>query len=92
MTSLIIYLIIWIVMGLIIGNYATAIFKGDRPYGLSGDIIISLVTTVGVGLLGWYFVENFMPNFTGLIRLLAHLLEPPISALLVLWLVRYFKK
>ncbi len=63
-----------------------------RPYGLNGDLIISLVTTLGVGLMGWYFIENFMPNITGVFRLLAHLLEPPISAVFVLWIVRYFKK
>ena len=92
MTYLIILLVVWLIMGLIIGNYADSIFKGNRPYGLSGDIIISLITTIGIGLMGWYFVENLMPNFTGIVRLLGHLLEPPISALIVLWLVRYFKK
>jgi uncharacterized membrane protein YeaQ/YmgE (transglycosylase-associated protein family) len=92
MTYLIILLVLWIILGLIIGNYATSIFKGKRPYGLNGDLIISLVTTLGVGLMGWYVIENFMPNFTGVIRLLTHLLEPPISAVIVLWVVRYFKK
>jgi uncharacterized membrane protein YeaQ/YmgE (transglycosylase-associated protein family) len=89
--GLIVLLVIWLVMGLIIGYYATGIFKGERPFGMGGDLAISLVTTLGVGLMGWYFVENFMPNFTGIVRLVAHLLEPPISALIVLWLVRYFK-
>ena len=92
MTALMIFVVIWLIMALVIGNYATSIFKGERPYGLSGDLIISLIVTLGVGLLGWYVVENYMPNFTGIIRLLTHLLEPPISALIVLWLVRYFKK
>ena len=92
MTYFIILLVLWIIMALIIGNYAPSIFKGKRPYGLNGDLIISLVTTLGVGLMGWYFIENFMPNFTGIIRLLTHLLEPPISAVIVLWIVRYFKK
>ena len=92
MTALMILLVFWAIVALIIGNYATSIFKGERPYGLGGELIISLIVTLGVGLLGWYVVENYMPNFTGVIRLLTHLLEPPISALIVLWLVRYLKK
>jgi uncharacterized membrane protein YeaQ/YmgE (transglycosylase-associated protein family) len=92
MTYLIILLVLWLILALIIGNYASSIFKGERPYGLNGDLIISLVTTLGVGLIGWYVIENFMLSFTGVIRLLTHLLEPPISAVIVLWIVRYFKK
>jgi uncharacterized membrane protein YeaQ/YmgE (transglycosylase-associated protein family) len=92
MTYLIILSVFWLILALIIGNYAASIFTGKRPYGLNGDLIISLVVTLGVGLMGWYVIENFMPNFTGVIRLLTHLLEPPISALIILWVVRYFKK
>jgi uncharacterized membrane protein YeaQ/YmgE (transglycosylase-associated protein family) len=82
MTSLTILLIIWVIMGLIIGNYASGIFKGKRPYGLGGDVIISLLTTVVVGVMGWYVARNYMTSFRGI----------PLSALIVLWLVRYFKK
>ena len=92
MTSIIILLVIWIVMGLIIGNYASSIFKGKRPYGLGGDVIISLLTAVLVGVMGWYVAMNYMTSFRGIPLLLGQLIEPPVSALVVLWLVRYFKK
>jgi uncharacterized membrane protein YeaQ/YmgE (transglycosylase-associated protein family) len=92
MTYLVMLLVIWLIMALIIGNYANSLFRGERPFGLGGDLAISLITTLGVGLMGWYFVENFMTNFTGIVRLLGHLIEPPVSALIVLWVVRYFKK
>ena len=91
MTSLVIFTIIWLIMGLIIGYYAPSIFKGERPFGMGGDLAISLITTISVGLMGWYFIQAFMPSFTGIVRIATHLLEPPISALIVLWVVRYFK-
>ena len=91
MTSLVVFTVIWLIMGLIIGYYAPSIFKGERPFGLGGDLAISLIATIGVGLLDWYFIGNFMPNLTGIVRIAAYLLEPPISALIVLWVVRYFK-
>ena len=50
-SSLIILFFIWIVMGLGLGYYATSIFKGERPYGLNGDLIAALVTSIVVGLL-----------------------------------------
>jgi uncharacterized membrane protein YeaQ/YmgE (transglycosylase-associated protein family) len=91
MTSLVVFIVIWLIMGLIIGYFASRIFKGERPFGMGGDLAISLITTIGVGLLDWYFIGNFMPNLTGTMRIAAYMLEPPISALIVLWVVRYFK-
>jgi uncharacterized membrane protein YeaQ/YmgE (transglycosylase-associated protein family) len=92
MLGLTVLLVIWIIMGLIIGNYASGIFKSERPYGLGGDVIISLITTVLVGVMGWYVAKTYMPGFTGIPLLLGQLIEPPVSALIVLWLIRYFKK
>lgn len=89
--GLTVLLVIWVIMGLVIGNYASNIFRGQRPYGLGGDIIIGLIVTVLVGVMGWYFVKAYMPNFIGIPLLLGQLIEPPVSALIVLWLVRYFK-
>ena len=91
MTGLVVFIVVWLIMGLIIGYYAPAIFKGNRPFGLGGDLAISLIVTIGVGLLDWYFIDALMPNLAGIVRIAAYLLEPPISALIVLWAVRYFK-
>ncbi len=90
-SSLVILFFIWIVMGLGLGYYATSIFKGERPYGLSGDLIAGLVTAIVVGLLDWFIVPMIFPTMGQTILLLAGILEPLLSVLLVLWLMRYIK-
>ena len=87
--GLVILFIIWIVMGLAVGYYATGIFKGARPYGLNGDLIAALLAVIAVGLGDWYLVPLW---FSGrLMVFLAAIFEPLISALIVLWLMRYIK-
>ena len=39
MIYLITLLVIWLIMALIIGNYANSIFKGERPFGLGGALL-----------------------------------------------------
>lgn len=92
MGSFIILLIIWVVMGLVVGYFAANIFKGGRPYGLNGDLVAGVITAVVVGLGDWYLVPLILPNITRLFLFLAALVEPFLGVLLVLWLMRYFKK
>jgi len=90
-SSLIILFFIWIVMGLGLGYYAPSIFKGDRPYGVNGDVIVSIITAVVVGLMDWYIVPMIFPNMGNAMLFLAAILEPLLVVLLLLWLMRYIK-
>ena len=90
--SLAILFIIWIVMGLGIGYYADGIFKGDRPYGVNGDLIAGLLSAIIVGLMDWYLIPLIFPDMQQLLIFLAAILEPLLSILIVLWIMRYIKK
>jgi len=90
--SLAILFVIWIVMGLGIGYYADGIFKGDRPYGVNGDLIAGLLSAIIVGLMDWYLIPLIFPDMQQLLIFLAAILEPLLSILIVLWIMRYIKK
>jgi uncharacterized membrane protein YeaQ/YmgE (transglycosylase-associated protein family) len=86
MMNVVILIVVMVVAGMLIGWLADKIFKGDRPKGLQGDIIASVLTMVIVGLLDWYVIP--MMNFSDTMRLLGVIFEPALGALLVLWLMR----
>jgi uncharacterized membrane protein YeaQ/YmgE (transglycosylase-associated protein family) len=90
MPVLIIWLIIWVVAGLLIGALASLVVQGEPPYGLAVDIIVSIAATVAIGLLDYFIIP--LMGFTNWIRLLAMLTEPLIGAGLVLWLLRVIKR
>lgn len=90
MPALIIWLLIWVVAGLLIGALASLVVQGDPPYGLAVDIIASIVATVAIGLLDYFIIP--LMGFTNWIRVLAMLTEPLIGAGLVLWLLRVIKR
>jgi len=91
MGALIILFAIWIVLGLIVGYGATAIFKGERPYGLGGDLTAALLSEIVVGLMDWYLVPVILPGLAPIWKFVAALVEPFLTALIVLWLMRYLK-
>ena len=74
------------VVGLLLGWLADKIFKGERPKGLSGDLIAGVITAVAIGLLDWYVIPAM--GFSSTMRLLGVIFEPAIGALIVLWLIR----
>ncbi len=90
--SLFVLGVIWIAIGGVVGYFAPNIFKGERPYGLNGDLLIGIITMIVIGLGDWYLVPLILPNITRLFLFLAALLEPLVGAILVLWLVRYLKR
>lgn len=91
MAGLIVLFVIWIVLGLIIGYAASSIFKGERPYGLGGDLTAAILSEVIVGLMDWYLVPMLFPNIEQLWVFGAALVEPLLTALIVLWFMRYLK-
>jgi uncharacterized membrane protein YeaQ/YmgE (transglycosylase-associated protein family) len=75
-----------ILIGVLIGYMAGPIWGDKRPFGMWGDMAISLATTIVVGLLDWFLVPAI--GFSLTTRNLAIVFEPALGALLVLWVVR----
>lgn len=88
--SAIILVVAMIVVGLIIGWLAGPIWKNKRPIGVRGDCIASVITANAVGLMDWYVVPSM--GFSVLLRNVSIVIEPALSALFVLWIIRAAKK
>ena len=54
--EILILLVAMIVVGVIVGFVAGLIWKDNRPMGVRGDYIASVITTVVVGLLDWFVI------------------------------------
>ncbi len=78
-----------IVVGLIIGALAGVIWKDNRPFGVTGDYIAAVVSTVVIGLIDWYVIPAM--GFSDTLKILGILTEPALGALLVLWIIRKAK-
>lgn len=79
-----------VVVGLIMGAVAGLIWKDNRPIGVTGDYIASVITTVLVGLVDWYLIPAL--GFGDTIKIIGIIFEPALSALLVLWIIRKAKQ
>jgi uncharacterized membrane protein YeaQ/YmgE (transglycosylase-associated protein family) len=79
-----------LVVGLVMGFVAGLIWKENRPIGVSGDYIASVITTVIVGLMGWYLIPAL--GFSDTLKYISIIFEPALSALLVLWIIRKAKQ
>jgi uncharacterized membrane protein YeaQ/YmgE (transglycosylase-associated protein family) len=90
MATIIIWLGIWIVLGLLVGALASVVVKSEPPYGLAVDIVASVLTMIVVGLVDYYILP--LMGITGALRFAGTVLEPLIGAVLVLWLLRYVKR
>ena len=88
--QIVILIVAMIVVGLIMGWLAGPIWKNKRPIGVRGDYLASVITAVVVGLLDWYVIPAM--GFSDSLRNLGVALEPALSALLVLWIIRQARK
>jgi len=87
----IVYLVLaMIVVGLLMGWVAGFIWKNNRPIGVRGDYITSVIVAIVVGILDWFVIPAM--GFSDNLRNLGVALEPALGALLVLWLIRVAKK
>ena len=75
-----------LVIGLIMGWLAGLIWKSERPYGLKGDLLASLASTFVVGFLDWFIIPAM--GFSNSLKYLGVAMEPALTALLVLWIIR----
>ena len=77
-------------VGLVIAALAGLIWKENRPIGVSGDYIASILSAIIMGLVDWYLIPAM--GFSPTIRWLGVILEPPMAALIVLWIIRKAKE
>ena len=84
--DLVILILAMVIVGAVIGWLADRIFKGERPKGLSGDLLASILASVLVGLLDWFVIPAM--GFSETLKLIGVIVEPPLGALIVLWLIR----
>ena len=86
----VILVVAMILVGLLMGWIAGFIWKDNRPIGVRGDYIAAVITAIVVGLLDWFVIPAM--GFSEGLRNLGVALEPAISALIVLWIIRAAKK
>jgi uncharacterized membrane protein YeaQ/YmgE (transglycosylase-associated protein family) len=75
-----------LVVGVLIGWMAGLFWKSERPYGLLGDLAISLLTTFIIGFMDWFLIPAL--GFSNNLKYLGVAIEPAAGALIVLWIVR----
>jgi uncharacterized membrane protein YeaQ/YmgE (transglycosylase-associated protein family) len=83
--TVVILVVVMIVVGLVVGAIAGLIWREERPLGVPGDYIVAIVATVATGLLDWYVIPAM--GFSDIWKWLGVALEPPLVALIVLWLI-----
>ncbi|MEO1038957.1 MAG: GlsB/YeaQ/YmgE family stress response membrane protein [Pseudomonadota bacterium] len=78
-------LIIWLLIGLAAGYLAGVVMKGQRPFGLIGDLILGLLGAV---------VGGFLLGLLGFASggLIASLVTAFIGAVVLIFLVRLIKR
>ena len=86
----ILLVIAMVLVGLLIGWIAGLIWKDNRPIGVKGDYIASMITAVVIGLIDWFVIPAM--GFSTSLRNLGVAIEPALGALVVLWLIRVAKK
>ena len=89
-TQIIILIAAMTVVGLLIGALAGLIWKDNRPIGVSGDYIVAILSAIVIGLVDWFLIPAM--GFGDSIRWLGVILEPPLAALIVLWIIRKAKE
>jgi uncharacterized membrane protein YeaQ/YmgE (transglycosylase-associated protein family) len=81
---------VMIIYGLVLGFVAGLIWKDNRPYGVKGDYLIAIASSIVFGLLEWFLLPVL--GFSQTLKLLGTFIEAPCIALVILWLIRYLKK
>jgi uncharacterized membrane protein YeaQ/YmgE (transglycosylase-associated protein family) len=87
--EIVILVVAMIVVGLLIGWVGGLIWKDNRPIGVRGDYIASIITAVVVGIMDWFVIPAM--GFSDNLRNMGVAMEPALSALLVLWIIRKAK-
>ena len=87
--ELILVLAAMIAVGLLMGWIAGFIWRESRPVGLPGDYVVAVISAVVVGLMDWYLIPAM--GFSDTLKYVGIAVEPALSALLVLWVIKKAK-
>lgn len=90
--GLIVMFVLWVVVGALTGWVVPLLARSKPPYGLIVDVVVSVVVMILVGLMDWFIIPAMFPTWGGPIVFVAALLEPFFSVLVVLWLMRWWKR
>jgi hypothetical protein len=82
--------VVLLVIGVLSGWGIPLVVKSTRPYGLMGDVLVSTLTLVVLGLVEWMFILPAL-GFTGWLAIVAAIGDPWGFALILLWLMRRVK-
>lgn len=83
--------VVLLVVGVLTGWGIPLAFKSERPYGLIGDVLASVVSMVILGLAEWVIILPAL-GFRGWLAIMAAIGDPWGLALLILWLMRRVKR
>jgi uncharacterized membrane protein YeaQ/YmgE (transglycosylase-associated protein family) len=88
----IVMIILFVVVGLLIGWLVPAAFKSKPPYGLAWDLIASVVTMLVLGCLEWFWLLDAIGlSHPVWLKALIALTDPAFGAAIVLWIMRRVK-
>ncbi|HIQ04636.1 MAG TPA: hypothetical protein EYH31_02965 [Anaerolineae bacterium] len=90
MAAFIFLLIVWVVGGALIGWGVPKLFKSEPPYGLSVDILASVLAALVLGIPEWLWIMDAL-GFHGWLKLAGALGDPLGLSLIVLWILRKAK-
>jgi uncharacterized membrane protein YeaQ/YmgE (transglycosylase-associated protein family) len=88
--DILILIVAMVAVGLVIGFVAGLIWKDNRPIGVQGDYIVAVVSAITIGLIDWFVIPAM--GFSDTMKLLGVIIEPPLGALAVLWLIRVARR
>ena len=85
-------LILFVIVGLLIGWLLPAAFKSRRPYGLSGDLIAGAAAMLVFGVLEWFWLLDAIGlSHPVWLKMLVAVIDSALGAAIVLWIVRKVK-
>lgn len=87
--EILILIVAMVIVGLVMGAVAGLIWKDNRPIGVQGDYIASVIAAVVMGFIDWYLIPAM--GLSDTIRWIGVILEPPFASLIVLWIIRKAK-
>jgi len=85
-------IILFVVVGLLVGWLVPVAFKSKPPYGLAWDLIASVVAMLVFGGLEWFWALDAIGlDHPVWLKILIALSDPAFGAAIVLWIMRRVK-
>jgi hypothetical protein len=79
------------VLGILGGWLVPLIFKSERPFGLTGDILVCAIVTVVLSFLSWNYIMPALGFESGWLKVLGSTGDPLFVGLIGLWVLRKIK-